>query len=107
VTATQSAASCSVTVSPTTVNVADTISTGTITLSTGAGCAWTAASNAGWLTITSGSSGTGPATVTFRAGRNSQNKTRTGTLTIGGQTVTITQAAAGTPKKPKGVRVVT
>jgi hypothetical protein len=95
------------TVSPTTVNVADTISTGTITLSTGAGCTWAAASNAGWLTITSATSGTGPATVTFRAGRNNQNRSRIATLTIGGQTVTITQAAAGTPKKPKGVRVVT
>src|SRR5262249_55096700 len=57
-------------------------------------CAWTAASNNGdWITLTSAPSGSGNATITFTAAANS-GAARTGTLTIGGQTLTVNQAAA-------------
>ena len=57
------------------------------------GCAWTAASNDDWITITSGSSGTGNGQVVFRVAAN-PGRARTGTLTIAGRTFTVNQAGA-------------
>jgi hypothetical protein len=55
------------------------------------GCTWTATSNAAWLTITSGSSGNGNGNISFNIAANT-GPARTGTLTIGGQTFTVSQA---------------
>jgi DNA-binding beta-propeller fold protein YncE len=54
------------------------------------GCAWTAASNAGWLSVASSASGSGNATVTIHAASNTGGA-RTGTVTIAGRTFTVTQ----------------
>jgi hypothetical protein len=54
--------------------------------------AWTATSNASWLTITAGASTTGSGTVTYNVAANPSISGRTGTLTIGGQTLTVTQS---------------
>jgi hypothetical protein len=64
---------------------------GTVNVTAGSGCGWTAASNAPWLTITSGASGSGNGTVSFTAAANS-GPDRTGTLTIGGRTFMVEQA---------------
>ncbi len=53
-------------------------------------CSWTAASNDTWLTITSGSSGTGNGTVTYRAAGNT-GPARLGAITIAGQTLAVNQ----------------
>ena len=66
---------------------------GTVDVSAGSGCAWSASSNAGWLTIRSGAAGEGAGTVRFDAAANT-GAARTGTLTIAGRTFTVTQAAA-------------
>lgn len=56
-------------------------------------CAWTASSDSvNWLTITSGSSGTGDGTVKYSATTNTSTTTRTGHITVGDQTFTVTQA---------------
>ena len=62
----------------------------TIAVTAGSTCAWTASSNAGWITVTSGASGTGNGTVTISIARNTGND-RKGTVTIAGKTVTIEQ----------------
>jgi hypothetical protein len=54
--------------------------------------AWTATANASWLTITAGASTTGSGTVTYNVAANPSISSRTGTLTIGGQTLTVTQS---------------
>jgi len=59
---------------------------------TGANCAWTAASNAPWLVISSGASGTGNGTVSYAATPNAASVGRPGTITAGGQTFTVVQA---------------
>ena len=64
--------------------------TGTVGVSAASGCAWTASSGATWLTITSGAAGTGNGPVSFSAAPN-DGTSRTGTLTIAGQTFTVTQ----------------
>jgi len=55
-----------------------------------ASCAWTAASNVPWVTVTAGASGSGNGTVNFTVADNPGGD-RTGTLTIAGQTFTVTQ----------------
>ena len=66
---------------------------GTVNVAAVAGCAWTAQSNASWLTITSGQNGSGNGTVRFIASKNTDVGARRGTLTIAGHNVTIVQAA--------------
>ncbi len=56
---------------------------------TGAGT-WTAATNASWITIVGPASGSGNGTVSFTVTANT-GAARSGTLTINGQTFTITQ----------------
>ena len=51
-------------------------------------------SNVPWITITGGSSGTGNGTVSYTVAANPEASARTGTLTIAGQTFTVTQAGA-------------
>lgn len=68
---------------------------GTVNVITTSGCGWTTSSNASWITVTSGTSGTGNGTVGFSIAANT-GAARSGTLTIAGQTYTVNQNA-GTP----------
>jgi hypothetical protein len=63
---------------------------GSFDVRTSDGCGWSAASNATWLTITAGATGTGNGTVRYTAAVNS-GPPRTGNITVGGQTFTLTQ----------------
>lgn len=65
---------------------------GTINVTSGTGCTWTAASNDAWITINNGTPGNGNGSVNYSVGANSGPQ-RTGTITIAGQTFTITQAS--------------
>lgn len=70
--------------------------TGTVNVSTSAGCAWTAMSNNGWVRITAGSDGSGPGAVNYAVAANAA-AARTGTMVIAGLTFTISQAGAVNP----------
>jgi hypothetical protein len=48
-------------------------------------------SNEPWIILQSGSSGSGPGTVTYRVTTNNGSNPRTGTLTIAGHTFTVIQ----------------
>ena len=87
-----SVANCSYSVNAATQTFKNSKASGSISISTTNGCAWTASSSASWITITSGSSGTGAGTVSFTVPQNT-GYSRTGTITVGGQTVTINQDA--------------
>jgi hypothetical protein len=63
-------------------------------VSTAAGCGWTAASNAQWLQVTSGTPGSGNGTVSYTVQANTGTSARSGTITAGGQTHTVSQAGA-------------
>jgi hypothetical protein len=65
---------------------------GAIVVTTGAGCSWSAQSNAPWIAITSGTSGAGPATVAFSVAA-STGPARSGTMTIAGYAVTVSQSS--------------
>ncbi len=87
--------SCSYSLSPTSQATGAAMSTRSVAVSTTSGCAWSASSNASWIGITSGSSGSGSGTVSYTVAVNATSSPRTGTLTVAGQTVTVTQAKAG------------
>ncbi|MFN0087471.1 MAG: BACON domain-containing protein, partial [Blastocatellia bacterium] len=89
------ASGCSFTLSPANQNFPSNGGASSVGVTTVAGCAWTAASNDAWLTITSGSSGTGNGTVNYSVGAN-PGPSRTGTLTIAGQAFTVTQGSGCT-----------
>ena len=61
-----------------------------VDVSAPAGCAWTATSQASWITITSGATGTGSGPVLFSVAANTGDK-RSGTLTVAGRTVVVDQ----------------
>ena len=86
------------TVSPTNQAFFSPGNTGTVTvtknLSATAPCDWNAVSNSSFITIDSGASGSGTGTVGFTVAQNTTGAARTGTLTVAGRTVTITQDAA-------------
>ena len=85
--------SCTYTVSaPTPASFGASGGTGTVAITTQPGCSWTAVSNSAFISVTSGVSGTGDGSVTFSVAANPSGSSRTGTLTVGGELVTITQA---------------
>ncbi|MEO7271556.1 MAG: BACON domain-containing carbohydrate-binding protein [Vicinamibacterales bacterium] len=94
-TVTQTGVSCTVTISATTQSLPFAAGTGGVTVTAPAGCGWTTTTSASWLTVTAGGSGTGPGTVAFSVAANTATAARTAAFTIGGQTLTVTQA--GTP----------
>lgn len=55
--------------------------------------AWTAVSNASWISITKGAAGKGSDTVAYTVAANSAKTSRTGTMTIAGLTFKVNQAA--------------
>jgi hypothetical protein len=85
---------CTPSVSPTIQTFTGTGGSNSVTVTVNSGCPWTAASNAGWMGISTGGSGNGNGTVTYSVAANVTGSTRTGTLTIAGQTVTVSQQAA-------------
>ncbi len=85
-------ASCSYALNLTSINFDSPGGIGNLNVTTSGGCAWTAASNVSWITITLGSSGNGNGTVNYSVAANSGASARTGTLTIGGQTFSVIQA---------------
>jgi hypothetical protein len=87
----QDVGACTFTVTPPSITVPSTGGPGSFTVTTSAGCAWTVSSQIPWITITSAANNDGSGTVTFNAAANPTGTTRTGSLTIAGQTVTVTQ----------------
>ncbi len=90
-TVTQSGNTCKGTIAPTGKSFTYTGGTDVVTVAATAGCAWMASSNVSWITITSGSSGSGSDSVSYTVAANTDTSSRTGTMTIAGQTFTVTQ----------------
>jgi len=86
--------SCTFAVSPATASIGNGGGNLQFTVTTGSACSWTATSNAAFITVSAGASGTGNGTVTATVAAGATTD-RAGSLTIGGQTVTITQAGTG------------
>ncbi|MBL7905747.1 MAG: T9SS type A sorting domain-containing protein, partial [Bacteroidales bacterium] len=95
VTVVQAGAAPALMVSPSSQSV--TAAAGTTNFTVTSNTTWTAQSNAGWCTVTSGGTGNGTITATYTA--NTELSSRTATITVSGngansQTVTVVQAGA-------------
>ena len=90
-----SKSTCTYSISPTSANFSASAGTGSVSVTTQAGCPWTASAGAAWMTITSGSSGTGNGTVNYSIASNSGGS-RTASSTIAGRVFTVTQSGATT-----------
>jgi hypothetical protein len=87
------AAACTYTISPTQQTFAAAGGPGTVSVTAGSGCNWTAVSNATWITITGGASGSGNGTVSYSvAPYGGPPKNRNGTMTIAGSTFSVKQS---------------
>jgi hypothetical protein len=80
---------CTTTVAPTSLTVPAAGGWRWLTLMSG--CVWTVRSNAPWLTVATPSSGNGNASTAIIVAPNTASAPRTGTVEIGGVTITFTQ----------------
>jgi Putative binding domain, N-terminal len=87
-------AGCTFSIAPSTQAVPVAGGSGSVIVTAGVGCAWTAVSNVPWVTVTNGGSGSGAGTVEFTVDANATGAARSGTITIAGQTFTVEQAGA-------------
>ncbi len=85
---------CSYTLQPTSVQIPAAGSQGSVTVTTTAGCAWSAVSDSTWLSLTSATSA-GSGTFSYNASANPQSAVRSAQISVGGQTITVTQAGGG------------
>jgi hypothetical protein len=67
-------------------------SSGSIAVQTGNDCSWTAVSDAAWLTVVAGATGSGSGQVNYQAAANTSSSGRTGRITVGTATFTLQQA---------------
>ena len=70
---------------------------GVVSVTASIGCSWTASTNDGsrdWIRISSGSMVSGNGAVNYFVLANNTGNTRTGTLTIAGETITVTQSGS-------------
>jgi hypothetical protein len=84
--------SYSVTTSPTSFPASG--NSGTLNIATANSCPWTAASNANWVTFSSATIGTGNGALGYVVAPNLSTAPRSASLSIGSQSVAISQAGA-------------
>ena len=95
-----SSISAPVSFTPPSVTLGEGNSLGDFGVSTAvAGFSWKAVSMSAWITITSGFTGTGNGTVGYSVSANSESTPRSGSVTVAGESFTITQSGV---KKRRG-----
>jgi hypothetical protein len=83
---------CSFTISPRTVTVDSHGGNGTVLVTaSSATCSWTAQSHASWITVSGTGSGIGNGLIGYTVADNPGDN-RTGTVTIAGDTFTVSEA---------------
>jgi PKD domain-containing protein/all-beta uncharacterized protein/beta-propeller repeat-containing protein/S-layer family protein len=91
---------CAYTISTTSQSFAVAGGNNTVVVNAVDDCPWTAASSDSWITILSGGDGDGDGLVTYKVAGNTTSTPRTGTLSVAGQTVTITQGGCAYDVSP-------
>ena len=84
-------ATCRYTLNPGGASVSYTGGNVSMSVSTDSDCSWSTQSSVPWITITSGTSGSGNGTVTYAVAQNS-GLSRNGGVTVGFSTATVAQA---------------
>lgn len=89
----QSNLGCSYSIAPTSNSFPASGGNGSVTVTTFAGCTWKAISNDSWIIVASDSINNGSGTASYAVEANA-GASRTGTITVAGQTFTVTQAGS-------------
>lgn len=89
-TITEDGAPCSYSMSSPSQSFGDTGGSGTVAVSVIPGCDWTGTSNDSWISVSSGG-GNGNGTLSYAVAPNDTTSQRSGSITIAGQSVTVTQ----------------
>src|SRR6185436_18938346 len=87
-------APCAFALTPSSRSHGHLVETGLVTVTTSVNCSWGVTNTNSWITITSGASRTGTGTIGYSLAANPAGLPRSGSLTVDGQTFTITQSAA-------------
>jgi hypothetical protein len=96
---------CRFTLSPPKVNFESGGGTGAVTLTPSrAGCGWNAAANADWISLNGGDVGGPSLRLGYSVAPNRSLSPRAGTVTVGGRSFTVTQAA-GVDSTPPTIRI--
>ncbi len=95
---TASGGGCTYTVNPTSISPSSAGTSQSVSVTTQSGCTWSASTSNSWITF-SGGSGTGSGS--FTADIASTTSARTGSISVGGQTIPVNQSA------PSGTITVT
>lgn len=94
-TVTQFGSSCAITIDPLALSVPASGGSGVISIAAShSSCSWSASSSVSWITVAQPAGGTGSGTVTIQVAANTAAASRTGTVTVNGQTLTVNQAGA-------------
>jgi hypothetical protein len=94
-TVTQAGAACAYTLTPASLALPPAGGPAAVTVTSSVGdCAWTATPSASWIQLQA-AGGTGTGTLGLSVGPNSTTKSRTGSISIGGKSVSLTQTAQG------------
>ncbi len=86
---------CPVTLSSNSASPSSGSSTGLIEVAAGSACTWSVSNTNSWISIVSGSSGTGSDTVIYSVAANPSSSVRSGILQIANQFFLVTQAGGG------------
>lgn len=87
---------CDFTVTPASISIPLGGGSGSVTVAGPAGCAWTAETDANWITV-SPSRGVGTGNVSYSAPANAGPNARQGAVRIAGRVVTVVQGACSGP----------
>jgi len=90
-TVTQGGVGCSYSISSNSASYPAAGGAGSVNVTTSNGCAWSVVNPYGWITISSGSSGTNSGPVNFSVAANPATSSRSGTLTVAGLPFTVNQ----------------
>lgn len=90
-------APCTYEVAPRTISFPHGGGVSTVSVTTQAGCSWTATGGDTWLRVTGGATGTGNGSVQLTADANPASNPRSTTVLIAGTSVAVEQAAAPSP----------
>jgi hypothetical protein len=82
---------CTLALAPASTDLPKDAASGSFAVNAPAGCAWTAASNADWLLVTSTPAGAGNGTVSFAVSRNNAITSRTGAIAVGQEAFIVRQ----------------
>ena len=91
----QPLSNCNYSVSPSSQSFDASGGNGSVSVVVNSGCSWNASSNAGWISINSGGSGSASGTIRYSVAPNQDTDSRSGTISLDGGTFTVFQDGLG------------